>query len=444
MLNNLPENHRHLILIELNEINFDLARKYIARYPGKFKAFEMCYAGKLITTSCEKTYELLEPWIQWPSVHTGKSYTEHNIFRLGDVVKSRPVQVFEELENAGFLVGAISAMNASNTLKAPAYFVPDPWTKTPADSSFWSSAISSAVSQAVNDNASSKLTLGSVVSLCLALIRFASPKYYFKYLSLALRSRGASWRKALFLDLFLHDFHAHLFGSKMPAFSTLFLNAGAHIQHHYFFNSLAVEDYKTLRNPDWYVSEGLDPFHEMIEVYDLIIRELMNIPNTDLIIATGLSQKPYDRVKYYYRLKDHERFLTELGIEFKSVAPRMTRDFLVEFDSVELAAAAERKLLAINVVNSDELLFGEIDNRGDSLFVTLTFPSEVNGQTQFKVDGISRSLSPHVSFVAIKNGMHQEKGFAYFSPNIEMLAPEDGAHVKEIYFTIKQYFGIIS
>ena len=55
----------------------------------------------------------------------------------------------------------------------------------------------------------------------------------------------------LFLDKLLHEFHLSLFKSKSPNFSSLFLNAGAHIQHHYFFNSSQVES--ELKNPTWYV-----------------------------------------------------------------------------------------------------------------------------------------------------------------------------------------------
>src|SRR5205085_285235 len=110
--------------------------------------------------------------------------------------------------------------------------------------------------------------------------------------------------------------------------STLFLNAGAHIQHHYLFNSPPVRAQSTLRNPAWYVPEREDPVAEMLQLYDEILAEYLAMPNVDVIVATGLSQRPYDRVKFYYRLKDHGEFLRGLGISFHTVQPRMTRDFL--------------------------------------------------------------------------------------------------------------------
>ena len=95
---------------------------------------------------------------------------------------------------------------------------------------------------------------------------------------------------------------------KILTFSTLFLNAGAHIQHHYFFNSPYV-DSPELQNPAWYIGKDDDPFLEMLKVYDEMLVDLLKLPNTEIIVATGLSQKPYEQLKFYYRLKDHASFL---------------------------------------------------------------------------------------------------------------------------------------
>ena len=47
-------------------------------------------------------------------------------------------------------------MNTKNNLKNPAYFIPDPWTKTKSDNSFLSKIITSSVSDIVNENANQK------------------------------------------------------------------------------------------------------------------------------------------------------------------------------------------------------------------------------------------------------------------------------------------------
>jgi hypothetical protein len=433
---------KHLILLELNEINFDVVEWYVAADVKRFPALKKLLSNGRIRTSCEKEYEELEPWIQWASVHTGKTYAEHGVFRLGDMVGRKVPQIFELLEGAGLMVGAISAMNAENRLRQPAYFIPDPWTQTPADDSFWSRALSEAVVQTVNDNAQARITTKSAVQVLLALVRFARTNHYIRYLSLVLQSRKKPWLKALVLDLLLHDVHWSLFNTKKPNFSTIFLNAGAHIQHHYFFNATPVKNSSPSKNPAWYVKEDEDPLADILGLYDMIIGELFSRKDTEVLLVTGLAQKPYDRVKFYYRLKSHETFLRNSGVAFSAVYPRMTRDFLIEFESEQQAGLAQ-KILGGIVIEDDGLpLFGEIDNRGNSLFVTLTYPHEVIEKTMYVVEGQSFPLQPEVSFVAIKNGMHQEEGFAFFTPGIAPYVPENGAHVARVADTILNYFGI--
>ena len=431
---------KQLILLELNEINFDLVNQYLLKYPGHFPGLEKLVAGAKIHTSSEEVYEELEPWIQWASVHTGKSYAEHKIFRLGDIVGSQVPQIFERLEMVGVPIGCISPMNAENRLKKAAYFIPDPWTNTPTDDSWWSKRLGSAVAQAVNDNAQSKITKTSALSILLGLARFAKFKHYPLYFKLARKSIGSSWRRALVLDLFLHDLHLSFFKDMQPQFSTLFLNAGAHIQHHYFHNSPFISADSKFKNPDWYISSKLDPFAEMLEVYERIIEEYLDDDECELIIATGLSQLPYDRVKFYYRLKDHFDFFKKIVINFLDIHPRMTRDFLVTFDSTENAAKAQNILSGLKISGKVEPLFGEIENRGKELFVTLTYPDEILVVDVLKSESVILKMLQEVAFVAIKNGMHQSKGFAFFTPGIAKLCPENDSHVKEIYSTVMNYF----
>ncbi len=428
-----------LILIELNEINFDAVNHYLNK-GIKLPGFKQIIDSGLLTTYAEQEYKNLEPWIQWPSVHTGKTYEEHQVFRLGDFVNSSHKQIFQKIEEAGFTVGAISPMNASNDLTSPSYFIPDPWTQTPSDGSFLSKSITSAVSQAVNDNSQSKLTFNSISKLAIAFFLLVNPFRYFFLIKYALLSIRKPWRKALFLDLFLHEIHKTLFLRKNTQFSTIFLNAGAHIQHHYFYNSSFTKS-PLLKNPNWYINEAEDPFLEMLKIYDYIIQDSLKMSDAEMIISTGLSQKPFTELKFYYRLKDHKKFLSDLEINFLSVVPRMTRDFLIKFDSVEDAKIAEIKLSKV-LVSDGIKLFDEIDNRGKDLFVVLTYPNEINQDSYIYEGEWTSKLIDYVTFVAIKNGEHQSKGYAYFSDNIKENAPLDGTHVSNIHNSILDSFSI--
>ena len=97
-------------------------------------------------------------------------------------------------------------------------------------------------------------------------------------------------------------------------------------------------------------------------------------------------------MKFYYRLKDHASFLDIIGLKYSEVMPRMTRDFLVSFDTEEQALEAEQQLSNV-LVNNETKLFGEIDNRGKDIFVVLTYPSEITNETTITYSGNQLKLS---------------------------------------------------
>jgi hypothetical protein len=429
---------KQLVLIELNELNLDLIESYVRLFP--LPNFERLLAGGMRRTSSESRYELLEPWIQWVSVHTGLDANEHGVFRLGDFVNSSAIQIFEQLERAGLSVGAISPMNAANRLAKPAYFLPDPWTKTATDGSFWSRILADALSQAVNDNSRARISLKSGLALVAGLARFARVRNYATYARLALTSRGRPWRKALFLDLFLNDIHLTLFQKHRPNFSTLFLNAGAHIQHHYFFNSRAKQ--QQLQNPRWYVDDSLDPLAEAFRLYDRILGDYIQTGAMSTLVATGLTQLPYDEVEFYYRLKNHEVFLRRLGLNYIRVLPRMTRDFVVECETSDQAAVVASTLSAVIASSDGARVFAEIDNRGTTVFASLTYPKEIDAAFAVSVNGKTILLSEHVVFVAIKNGMHDARGFFCAHGTVAKFLPASEAHVKSFHSTILSFFDV--
>jgi hypothetical protein len=402
-------NDTRLIFLELNEVNFDYIRGYAAQ--GKLPTFERLLRdhGCALTES-EQEYEHLEPWIQWVTAHTGKSYAEHGVFRLGDIVNHEIPQIWERLEQSGLRVGAISPMNAKNRLRDAAFFVPDPWTRTRVDAPPVLRSLYAAIAQAVNDNAAARVTSRSLLNLLRGILAYASPSNYPAYLRMAATVRGHSWRKAMFLDLLLADVFMHEVRRTRPHFASLFVNAAAHIQHHYLFSS-SMYDGKS-SNPNWYVDSDEDPVLEVFALYDRIVATtLRRFPGTRIMIGTGLHQNPHSAVTFYWRLVDHAAFLREIGVRFRAVEPLMSRDFLIKFDSAEDARAASEILARAAVADGTRLF--EIDNRGADLFVMFTYPHDITAGMPFEVAGRQyHDLRSRVAFVALKNGEHD--GIGYF------------------------------
>lgn len=425
-----------LIVIQLNEVNFDVVRHYAGKYDDLPAFKTLLNDFRALETFGEQRYEELEPWIQWVSAQTGKTYAEHGVFRLGDVVNTPDslLQIFEVLESQGLRVGAISPMNARNRLQRPAYFVPDPWTDTPPDGSGFSQRLTGMLRQTVNDNASGRITKRSLSTLAEAVLRSFHHRGTTDLLRLILGTRRKPWTKSLILDQLLHLVHRSLWWRTRPDVSFVFLNAGAHIQHHYFFN--AEIERKPSANPAWYISPEADPVRDMLKVYDRILGDYLALTRQGvrLMVATGLTQVPYDRVKYYYRLKEHARFLSLAGISCQRVLPRMTRDFEVFFDDNAQAQAAAEVLGAMRMERTGAVVFGEIERRERGLFATLTYPDEITPDDAILTgNGRIERFGELVAFVAIKNGMHSTRGFAFVSPDVQEALPAPPVHVAELF-----------
>jgi hypothetical protein len=407
-----------LLVLELNEVNFEFVEHYARR--GELPAFaRLVEAHGYARTSSETVYEHIEPWIQWFTVHTGMPYAKHQVFRLGDGPQAGARQIWEELSQRGLKVGAFSPMNAGNALSDAAFFVPDPWTKTSVDAPAPMRKAYDAICQAVGDNAEGRITPASASQLLLGLAAYSRARNWASYLNDAVLGIRNHWSRAIFLDRFLADCFVHLWRRTRPDFATLFLNGAAHVQHHYLFNSAAYRG--PHRNPQWYLPAGTDPVLEIYKLYDRIVADSLALdPDLRIMLATGLHQDPVDEPVFYWRLRDHAAFLRALGCEFESVEPRMSRDFLVSCRDPASALRLESILKSGRAADGGMLF--EIDNRGATLFVTLAYPHEFKpgSQVSFGEKSISE-FEKQVVFVAIKNGRHS--GIGYFLDTGARAAP---------------------
>ena len=397
--------------IQLNEINFEVANKYIK------KGYKLDFIKKIIDNSIdtyeEEEYKNLEPWIQWVSIFKGKLFKDHNIFRLGDGAKIPGDNLFSDInQKLKMTCGAISPMNITSKNLNLDFFIPDPWSSEKVKGGIFLQLIYDAVKQGVNDNTGNGLSYLNKIKLFLGIafvLDLKSIKIIFEFY----RSiKNKSYRKALLLDLILVLLHQKLIKKHHTNFSSVFLNGGAYIQHHYFFNSLVLSK-KFSKNPSWYISPDFDPIAEALVFYDKIIGSYERLGHK-IILMNGLQQVPYGELKYYYRLKKHKEFCKFIGIKFKDIFPRMTRDFEIIFEDEYSQENAYEILDSIKDYNKIKV-FNEIEIRNLSLFCTLTYPFEVKEKKIFFYKDKSFELFEFVNFVAIKNGKHDMNGKLYIS-----------------------------
>lgn len=401
------------VLLGLNEINFDYVKHYASK--GLLPNLEkLLQSNDLVVTKSEDEYELQEPWIQWVTTYSGLTYSEHQIFRLGDIVDRQDVpQLFEEIESMGYSVAAVSPFNADNRLKKPVFFIPDPWTQTSISAGNLLTKLFTVLRKQVNQNAAGKTGLDSVPVLLLGLLKYVPVKRWPTYIKNILGRKKPGFR-AILLDRLLSDIFIKEWNSSKPDFANLFLNSGAHIQHHYLFNSGAYDG--ALKNPSWYCEPDHDPLLAILQEYDDTISRILEKGDVNLILMTGLHQVPHGHATYYWRPRSHENLMNMLGLtNMKAVTPRMSRDFLIDFSNESDAKTAEDLLNSYHPANDDtKMKIFSVDNRGDSLFVELVYSNDID-----KSFAITSSISgatiegfrDHIDFVAIKNGEHNGDGY---------------------------------
>ena len=84
---------------------------------------------------------------------------------------------------------------------------------------------------------------------------------------------------------------------------------------------------------------------------------------------------------------------------------------MIEFDNNNDLVSAEKLLKGVESQNGVKL-FNEIDNRGRDLFVTLTFSENIPDNFSLFLNGHEfKNLQNEFTFVAIKNGHHDNLGY---------------------------------
>lgn len=398
-----------MISIELNELNKDWINHYIAQ--GKLRNFASLLAKNSFTEiTSERTYENLEPWIQWPTFYSGLSYEEHGCFHIGDFYKKGLSSIYSKIQEKGDSVLAVSPMNCYFEEKNNSFFLPDPWEEFETKDHGFISTLYKSIQKKVNTNSAGKTSIYDLMIIFIGLIYFARPKNYFRYLRSAILSISYKWHQAIFLDIFLTDLFLHLYKRKGFTYSSIFLNAGAHIQHHYLYDSECYSGEH--RNPVNYSkasSNSVDPVYEIYETYDYLIEDLIKLDNK-FMITTGLSQIENKKPYYQYRFKNFYESLEKFNIRYASITPRMSRDFTLSFDNIDDLKHSERVLKTIKI-NGENLFSTDPDYKSLTIFTKISWHGEKDAFRKVIFEDKIIDLESFVSTVSIENSIHSSKGW---------------------------------
>ena len=398
-----------MISIELNEINKEWIKFYINK--GKLQNFKALFKRyKNHKTMSENSYHELEPWIQWPSFYTGKKFQEHKCFHIGDFKKLKHESIYTDLQNLGKDVLAISPMNCYFVEKKQSIFLPDPWEDFKTRDKGFLSTLYSALQNKVNTNASSNSKISSNFILGIGLLFYSRPKNYLKYLKYFFLSFNYRWCGAIILDLLLFDIFIDQMKKGNYAYSSIFLNAGAHIQHHHLFDSECYQGNSS--NPVGYSKASetkIDPLFEIFKIYDDFLKEILSL-NCKFSVTTGLQQIENNEPYYQYRFINHNRALSKLGIEFDSVVARMSRDFTLFYSTIEHLETNMDKLSKIKIANN-KLFDIDEDKESLSLFVKIAWTKNISEFKNITKDHLTHNMLKEVSLVSVENSIHTSEGW---------------------------------
>ncbi len=343
-----------VIALEFNELNAEVLQRMMSA--GKLPNFSrLLQHNPMLTTRAEESYVNLEPWIQWVTVHTGKTQREHGAFNLSDVQHSDMQQAWDLMAQQGIRCGVVSPMNARRGDFESGFFIPDPWSTSNDTFPQRLHPVYQFLQQRVQSHNISLEAGASRMSFAMELLRLGMPLRHVADVAMAyVASRldpKKKWRLAAELDRFLWRLTKILRNKFKTEFTSVFMNSVAHYQHHYWTDHDAkhwAPRYPALfarTNPmsEANLHPGDDPIAYGLQVYDDIVGEALDeVGPEGLIVITGLSQVPFDgkldkgapaQGFYLYRPFDHEAMLKALNIQHARVAPLMSRDMMLYFDT---------------------------------------------------------------------------------------------------------------
>jgi hypothetical protein len=348
---------QRIIQIEFNELSPALIDEFIEA--GELPNFGLLRSRSEVFVTDASSELSLEPWVQWPTLHTGTEDKDHGIRNLGEGGRVKGMGVARELAAAGFKVGVFGSMNLDYG-PLDSFVVPDPWNADSPPHPTGLRAFTDFVFSAVQENSADRLdkraALPFVAYLATHGLTFGTAAAAIRQLLDERREDGLKWRRSLVLDSLSYDLFRHLMRRHHPAYATFFSNSTAHFQHYFWRNF----------RPELFSAPPPEEDHPSLSEavlagyrsYDRLLgRFLSDFPTARFVFATALSQAPWDTSKCTYRPRGFKGLLEVLGVDPTriEVEPVMAEEFVLSFPDEATADDVVRRIGESRI--GDEPLF---------------------------------------------------------------------------------------
>ena len=392
-----------MILIELNEFSPTLLFKAARQFDLK-NLLTISQFDQTETEADEKEERFgLDPWVQWPSIHTGKPASSHGLHHLADAKNLAHPQLWDSLADAGITSGVWGAMNAKfNEAPNIRFYFPDPWTYTESASSNSLNrllALPRYYAQHYLDLNGLKLAENFIktasffihpvlLGKVLAFLPFIARKY--------LNEETNNVFLFSLFDLINAIAFKHYCLQQQVDFKLIFLNSVAHSQHHV-----------------WTEIDGFSAdMQTTFEFLDHSIWQILSIAEEDeaIVISNAFSQYcSLEKNEYLYRQKNPEAFFRLLGLQ-ADCEQLMTNDSQLIFPSEALAKDAQKLLQSFTIMDQ-ELLQVSVDTQDRKrLFCQMLVWDDIPLHEQFCNDKQQFDFYEHFEKVVKRSGSHDAKG----------------------------------
>jgi hypothetical protein len=410
-----------IVLLEFNELTPHLLDKFMAQ--GHLPNFQRFRGdAHVYLTDAQAEPPELEPWVQWVTVHTGLTHTEHGLTRLNQGHMLEAPRVWDLYSRAGRTVWVCGSMNVAYDANLRGAVVPDPWCTqvppVPQDLGLYFRFVQQNVLEYSNSNM--PLTRADYVRFVAFMTRhglsYETAASILRQLTSERDGRNR-WRRAVLLDQLQYDLFASYYRRLEPAFSTFFLNSTAHYQHSYW---------RAMQPELFAVEDGDREDHESAILFgyqkmDALLGRFMTLAGEDttLVFCTALSQQPC--LKYedqggasFYRPTDVTRLGQFAGITaaFRS-APVMTHQYHFDFATERDAADADAKLRALTVDGTPVL---QIERTGTRIFAGCDIyrPIASDAKLSSRMTGAATGFfDVFYMLETMKSGMHHPDGMLW-------------------------------
>lgn len=452
-------NEAKVISLEFNELCPTLMAKFIAA--GHLPRFKRLHAESAVyETDAEEGGELLNPWVQWITVHTGLAASEHQVSTLSEG-HTVPVQaVWDVASGSGKRVWVCGSMNARYDRPLDGCLIPDPWStgcRPFPEGEFdpYLNYVRSAVQEHTSGGGGGMKAFLKYMAghgLSAGTVAAAGGQL------LGEKFGNTRWKRAGILDLFQFDLFRHYFAKIKPHLSTFFLNSTAHFQHCYWRN-MEPEQFAskpTAKDQKDYAGAILHGYRCMDELVGRFLK--LADANTTIVFSTALSQQPYldheeSDGRRYYHVHARTVFAEKLGLtEPYTYEPVMAEQFHLKFADEAAAERAEQVLLAFHLPHAkafkdDRTRLFNATRKGNTLLMQCRCTGEVptDARVQSHADsGLSVPFADvFYQMPAVKSGRHHPAGMLWVRrPDKKHSVHADKVSIRSIAPTVVKLLGL--